>query len=297
MIEISGTSFHWDELIDHIFVSNKGRQILKELDNSLTVYRYSTFQNLETTILIREHIMDAAKKLNNSHVSFATFENTRANTVFWAVTEQGGLHLKKGVKPSAAISDIFKNGYEYAFECATAMIIIYYYALLQYLGTETFNNYFQNLYLYSWFTDSDLVLKIVTDTDPIPGDVIYFDNPDNLEPQWQGENAVYLGDGLYYGHGMGILSAKEMIKRLNTLGESDKEDAHMLDSIVRPSFRHWISLTQRNHLNDGMAPNRAILYDSACHHNQPSISYNYYCFLVKLQISDNVKVTINYILD
>ncbi|QKY69338.1 protein-glutamine gamma-glutamyltransferase [Lentibacillus sp. CBA3610] len=297
MIKVSGTTFHWGELIDKISVSNKGRHILKELDKNSTVYRYLTLQDLESTILIREHIIDAAKKLNTSNASFATFKNTKANDRYWTVTAQGGIRLRKGVKPSAAISDIFKNGDEYAFECATAMTVVYYYVLLRYLGAETFNNYFKDLYLYSWFTDSDLVLKIVTETDPIPGDVVYFDNPDNIKPQWQGENSVYLGDGLYYGHGMGVLSAKEMIEKLNTLGESDKEDAYILDKIVRPSFDHWSELKQRNHLSERMSVNRVVLYDTNYHHNQSSISYYYYCILVSLWSMDNVKITINYTLD
>lgn len=297
MIKVSGTTFHWDELMDKISVSNEGRPILKKLDKSSTVYSYLTFQDLESTILIREHIIEAAKKLNNSNAIFATFENTKANDKYWTVTEQGGIRLREGVMPSAAISDVFKNGNEYAFECATAMTIVYYDALIQYLGAEAFNNYFKNLYLYSWLTDSDLVLKVVTETDPIPGDVVYFENPDNIKPQWQGENSVYLGDGLYYGHGMGILSANEMIKKLNTLGESDKEDAYILDKIVRPSFDRWIELKQKNHQSDRTPANRVILYDTIYHHNQPSISYYYYGFLVSLWSRGNMKITINYTLD
>ncbi|ASN06260.1 hypothetical protein [Virgibacillus necropolis] len=297
MINVSGRTLQWDELIDEVSVSSKGIKILEELNKSSKVYRFLSFKELENTILIREHIMEAAKKLNKSNVTFAVFEETRADDRYWAVTEQGGIRLKEGVKPSVAISDIYKNGSEYAFECATAMIIVYYYAALQYLGAESFNNYFTRLYLYSWEADSDLGLKIVTTTDPIPGDVVYFDNPDNLEPQWQGENAVYLGDNLYYGHGIGILNEKEMIEQLNTLGRSNEVDAYMLDKIVRPSFDHWIGLKQGYTRSDRTTSNRIIVYENINHHNQVSISYYYHCSLVNMLNTGTITITINGTLD
>lgn len=237
--------------------------------------------------------MKAAKKQNKSGASFAVFNETRADDRYWTISEQGGMRLKRGAKPSAAISDIYKNGSEYAFECATAMIIVYYYAALQFLGAETFDKYFTDLYLYSWVTDSDLGLKIVTTNEPIPGDVVYFDNPDNRKPQWQGENSVYLGDNLFYGHGMGILSAQETIEQLNILGESSEVDAYMMDKIVRPSFDHWIGLKQRNQRSDQPPANRIIIYETICHHDQPSISYSYYYYLASILNADNIKITIN----
>ena len=294
MIKISGTALHWDELIDKVQVSSKGRQILRQLVKSPMVFRYQSFKDLENTILIREDIMEAAKALHKSNASFAVFRTTRANNRYWTVSDQGGLRLQEGVNPSAAIRDIFNNGSEYGFECATAMIIVYYYAALFYLGSETFNNYFTDLYLYSWEADSDLGLKTVTAKRPIPGDVVYFDNPDNSKPQWQGENSVYLGDNLYYGHGIGVLSKKKMIEQLNTLGESDEVDAYMLDKIVRPSFNHWIKLKQRNARSNTTLTNQVLLYENINHHNQTSISYYYYRSLTSM--TGNIKITTNFTL-
>lgn len=295
MIKVSGTIFNWDELIEEVSVA-RGRAILKQLSNSSKVYSYRSFGELESTILIRELIMDAARKLNNSRVSFAVFKKTRANDRYWTITEQGGIRLKEGVKPSAAISDIYKNGAEYAFECATAMIIVYYHAALHYLGAETFNNYYTNLYLYSWNTDADLRLNNVTVKEPIPGDIVYFNNPDHRKPQWQGENSVFLGNNLYYGHGLGILSAEEMIQQLNILGESSEEDAYMIGMVVRPSFDHWIGLKQGNRAVK-TPTNRVIVYESIHHHNQTSISYSYHLSLVSMLNDGTIKLTIRGTLD
>ncbi|WP_404452083.1 protein-glutamine gamma-glutamyltransferase [Virgibacillus necropolis] len=297
MINISGTAFHWDELIEKVSISGKGKNILKQLENSSKMYHYRSFKDLESTIHIRELIMEAASKLNDSHASFAVFRETRANDRYWSITGQGGIRLKQGVKPSAAIRDIYKNGDQYAFECATAMIMVYYYAALEYLGTETFNNYFTNLYLYSWNTDADLRLKNDTVKEPIPGDIVYFNNPDHLKPQWQGENAVFLGDNLYYGHGLGILSAEEMIRQLNILGESSEQDAYMIDMVVTPSFDHLIALKNEYRRSGRTPTNRVIVYESIYHHNQTSISYSYYLSLVSMVNAGTIKITINGTLD
>ena len=53
--------------------------------------------------------------------------------------------------------------------------------------------------------------------DYLPGDCRYFNNPDvdPLTPEWQGENAIDLSGGMYYGHGIGIKTADKIIEILN----------------------------------------------------------------------------------
>jgi ubiquitin len=80
----------------------------------------------------------------------------------------------------------------------------------------------------NWHYDRDLgVVYSQGPGDFFPGDCRYFKNPDvNPEtPQWQGENVIDLNDGKYYGHGIGIRTADEII---NALNERRKEgDRHM----------------------------------------------------------------------
>ena len=88
--------------------------------------------------------------MNQSNVQFAVFKNSHCNPQYWLLTSAGGFLLRHGVKPSDAIQDIYLNSSQYAFECATAMIIIYYHAVLTLIGENLFNQLFQGIYLYSW---------------------------------------------------------------------------------------------------------------------------------------------------
>ena len=57
-------------------------------------------------------------------------------------TEEGGFLLKDGVKPSEAIKDIFVNSSLYGTECATAMVIVFYGAIVNVFPEEVFDRVF-----------------------------------------------------------------------------------------------------------------------------------------------------------
>lgn len=97
--------------------------------------------------------------MNDSNVHFARFKSSRCNPQYWHLSSVGGFLLKRGVKPSDAIQDIYLNSSLYAFECATGMVIIFYYAVLNLIGESLFNQLFQRIYLYSWHADSDLGIR------------------------------------------------------------------------------------------------------------------------------------------
>lgn len=72
----------------------------------------------------------------------------------------------------------------------------FYKALLSLYEEETFNRLFANLLLYTWDYDQDLRLITKTGGDLVPGDLVYFKNP-QVNPatiEWQGENTIYLGN-------------------------------------------------------------------------------------------------------
>ncbi|WP_424768501.1 protein-glutamine gamma-glutamyltransferase [Paenibacillus sp. sgz302251] len=223
-----------------LMLSELERRILLDKQRSTAVYRYPTVDALVFELKMRTHIVEAAKAMYASGVSFAAFSNSRANERYWMVTDNGGFQLRSGVQPSVAINDIFENGQLYAFECAGAIIIILYKAVLDTIGDNVFNRNFQNLFLRDWQTDRDLRLNMTYNIDEAyPGDVLYFKNPqhDRDTPEWQGENVVMLDKNLYFGHGIGIESGEGTIAALNRMREPGSTiSAFLQDTVLMPDF-------------------------------------------------------------
>lgn len=194
------------------------RQIYAQKQRSSVVYSYATPEDLMFELRTRSIIVDAARGLYESGVRFATFEKSECNEALWTRQDNGGFKLRRGVMPADGIMDIYNQGTLYAFECATAMVIVMYRAILDVIGRDAFNLYFNDMVLYDWQYDSDLrLIPVMNNQEAYPGDIVYFENPDHRPeaPEWQGENAIVLGNGLYYGHGIGIHTADEIIAALN----------------------------------------------------------------------------------
>jgi protein-glutamine gamma-glutamyltransferase len=200
------------------------------------------------------------------------------------MSSKGGFQLREEVAPAAAIQDVFENSSLYAFECATAMIIIYYHAVLKTIGSKLFNLLFQNLYLYSWHTDSDLAVQSVLTKHLVPGDVAYFINPDYHPetPWWRGENAIVMGDGMYFGHGIGIKTAQEITDFLNSVRQPDSTTpATLINLVARPSFKHLAELSK---LPRSFKRGYKVQH-STIHHNKTSISFYRYLYYVYMGYS------------
>ncbi len=216
-------------------------QILSSMASNQEVYAYQSLDQLAFDLNVRVNLVLACIEMFNSGLQFRTFKHSYCNEKFWERTKLGGFRLKPGQPASDAIRDILKNGTKYATECATAMIILIYRALLDIYSEQTFNRLFANLLLYTWEYDRDLQLITKTGGEIIPGDLTYFKNP-QVNPEtmeWQGENTVYLGDGLYYGHGMGVKTKKQVIEHLNIRRIPFAFlSAYLTDFITRIDYRY-----------------------------------------------------------
>ena len=107
---------------------------------------------------------------------------------------------------------------------------------LRRIDLNQFNQLYQGMILYDWHFDDDLSLYTRRGNDYLPGDCLYFKNPDfNPEtPQWRGENAISLGNGLYYGHGIGIKDANGIIEALHKKRRPGAtESAFLLSQVTR----------------------------------------------------------------
>ncbi|MBD8005323.1 protein-glutamine gamma-glutamyltransferase [Bacillus norwichensis] len=273
MLQIAGAQFQQSDLWPSGSIESV---IIKRMQEDPIIYSYQSMDELLFEVKLRKNIVISARTMNQSNFQFATLEKSRCNPQYWILTNIGGFQLRYGVKPSEAIRDIYKNSSLYAFECATAMMIIYYHAVLNSIDEHLFDQLFQNLYLYSWHSDSDLGIHNVNTSHFIPGDVVYFNNPDfNPETSWwRGENAVVLDDGTYFGHGVGIRSANQMIQALNkTKRPGSNQSAYLENLATRPSFQHLAQYA--------MLPRDYIthkLQHIVVLHNETSISYNRYLY-------------------
>lgn len=219
MIAIAGNIVN-SEFINNIYKQNSiEKKITEIMMKSRNIYGYDSEKQLDFELKLRKSIIEAAKDLNKSKFAFKIFRKSTCNTDYWHRTLEGGFRLKEGVKPSDAIRDIYSNSSKYGTECSTAMVIIYYKALLDVLPEEVFNKLYSHIYLMNW-QHLDRDLEIINQTkvpDYLPGDCRYIKNPsvDPLHPEWQGENVIDLGNGMFYGHGIGIATVERIIEELN----------------------------------------------------------------------------------
>ncbi|MCY9761064.1 protein-glutamine gamma-glutamyltransferase [Paenibacillus alvei] len=237
MIEIAGVN---TGQLAALGLTELERSVLTAKQKSPVVYSYNSLDDLKFELKMRSNIVKAAKALHNSGADFAGFDDSRCNKRYWIRTDRGGFQLRSGVMPSTAINDIFHNGDQYAFECATAIVIVLYKAVIDTLGEAVFNRYFQDLLLWDWNYDRNL--RLVSNpnlAEAYVGDILYFKNPDYnpRTPEWQGENVVKLGNDLYYGHGIGITSSQGMITALNKARKpGSKISAYLSNEVVNPDF-------------------------------------------------------------
>lgn len=222
------------------------RAILTALSDAGASFAIADDLDFETRF--RGATVDAARALDHSGMGFSIFRRSRCNRRYWDRRGDGGFELASGANPSAAIEDIFRNGEAYATECATAIVIVYYKAALDTLGTSVFDRVFQNMVLMDWQHINPELKEIGIMQDVgsfVPGDRLYFNNPDvNPDtPEWQGENVILLGPDSYYGHGLGIRSAASMINALNhNRVEGARRTAYLMQEASRPDYRRLASL-------------------------------------------------------
>lgn len=243
MINIKGSSINPNTIINQYPQNSIERSIVSTLATSNEVYKYDSKDQLNFELKLRKSIIKASKDLNKSKFAFRVFRKSKANSDYWERTDEGGFLLKEGVKPSDAIKDIYINSSKYGTECSTAMVIIYYKALVDILPEAVFNRLFSKIYLMNWqHLDKDLgIADYMIRGDYLPGDLRYFRNPDvdPLTPEWQGENVIYLDNSLYYGHGLGIGTAERIIDALNKKRINGSQiSAYLINSVKRPNFKY-----------------------------------------------------------
>lgn len=217
-------------------------EALSKLSESTRVYTYLSPGELEFEMDLRRGIIEASLALYRKRLAFRIFQESTCNEYYWDRRQDGGFVLRPGVRPSEAVEDIFTNTRLYGTECATAIVIIYYKAVLDAYKPELFDRTFTRIVLMNW-RDMDRLIDPATYrglSDYLPGDCRYVRNPDvnPLTPEWQGENVIDLGGGRYYGHGIGLGNIDYFISALNrNRREGAQVSAYLVDAATRPDFR------------------------------------------------------------
>ncbi|MBP1990189.1 protein-glutamine gamma-glutamyltransferase [Paenibacillus eucommiae] len=247
MIIIAGKS---DPPLDDSTLSELERNIYQKKKSSSFEYRYESVEALLFELRVRTHIVESARLLSESGAEFADFDKSRCNEAFWNRNENGGFQLKKGVSSQNGIRDIFTNGHLYAFECATAVVIVLYKAVLESIDPKQFDVLYADLLLYGWHFNRNLRLEQrIHPGEAVAGDLLYFENPDfdPSTPWWRGENVVKLEENLYYGHGIGISTAEDIITDLNKSRKPDStQSASLSDIFDQVDFFFLWKLTSSN---------------------------------------------------
>lgn len=248
MIRIAGKTVSPSE-ISGVPAGGTASAVLDAMSASSTAYSFDSESQLRFELNLRSELVDASKRLAHSGLHFAVFRDSTCNPEYWDRMPNGGFRLKKGVSPSAAIQDIFRNGQKYGTECATGMMIVLYGALVKVYGEGQFDRLFPKIELMNW-RRLDPRLQgfgyLEDSPDYFPGDRRYFSNPDvdPLVPMWQGENVVQLGGGLFYGHGVGINNEEAIIRNLNgNRSPGSDKPAYLMEGAGRPDFKKLSALS------------------------------------------------------
>ncbi|MGG3890840.1 protein-glutamine gamma-glutamyltransferase [Metabacillus fastidiosus] len=279
MIQVSGMPFQPNSLN----VGSIEKAIIKQMSDTPVVYSYPSIHALSFELNLRKNIIESAKAMSNSQATFTIFQYAKCNHTYWNLTKAGGFLLKPNVNPSDAIMDIYQNSSQYAFECATACIIIFYHAVLKEIGKRLFNSFFQNIYLYSWHADPDLGVYTYYANRFLPGDVVYFKNPDfnRKTPWYRGENAVAMSNGEFFGHGLGIRTTEEMIGFLNKQRRpGSNQSAYLTKLVTNPSFQRLSGLSTFQRSYTAYEKQHIV-----SHHNKSSISFLHHLTYMQKQLN------------
>lgn len=114
-------------------------------------------ENARNKLAISTALVNASHDMAQAGHSFAGFEQTTFSERYWEPNgENATFELKEGVSPSEAVQDIFANPGNYQFECATAIVITQYKAMLDSLGPQTFDQICGDLKIGPWKNEGHL---------------------------------------------------------------------------------------------------------------------------------------------
>ncbi|HEY1056843.1 MAG TPA: hypothetical protein VGE24_16975, partial [Emticicia sp.] len=212
-------------------------EILEQILSSSEILEYKTIDALKNDIIIRANKVLFTYETLNFEFSHGTLDIEKSN--FWIpLKPRDGAEsktiwgLKDGVSPFNAVREL--NSSNVKVECGAGIQIVELLAIAKTLGQKTFDEKFTDIVvsfndiqstdnrtggMYNFQKSGRPSRNISKIEDLIIGDLVYFENyPDYKEKcsdgSWMGENAIYQGNKMFWGHGVGEISESDIIDLL-----------------------------------------------------------------------------------
>ncbi|HYK05720.1 MAG TPA: DUF4157 domain-containing protein [Thermoanaerobaculia bacterium] len=207
-------------------------------------YKFTSFEQLGFEIRTRAAAIQGLEEIHKTCCEyFSTADPPYLDSTYWDQIGSGVNFVVKSSLPagkgaSDAIEAVFAPGAKTRVECMAMTQAVQYRSMLKAIGKAKFNAMFpggagirlimSGTYpLIAGASRTHDVVAVGSKSEILPGDWVYFKNFSDYSTRvpggyWQGENAVYLGGGMYRGFGVAALSEtdlnKELVKKYNTEG-------------------------------------------------------------------------------
>jgi hypothetical protein len=207
------------------------------------IYSFGSYEQLGNEVRVRAKAIQGIEDVHKGCCGyFGAGDPPHLDSNYW--DQVGGdvdfklkSPLPSGKQPSDAIAAIFAPGAHTRLECFSMTVAIQYYSILKGLGAGKFNARFpagieisaganipSEQPLLRGPAKKYVVVAVATKSELLPGDWVYFKNfrdylAKNPGGYWQGENAIYLGGGMFRGFGVNALTEsdldQELVKQYN----------------------------------------------------------------------------------
>lgn len=237
-------------------------------------YTFSSKEQMGYEVRIRYKAIKGIEAVHNGCCDYySSVHPPYLNSIYWL--KLGPMRFKPksplpaGKEASDAIEAIFAPGAGTRLECMAMTIAVEYYSMLKGIGRTKFNALFPggagleisggslapSRSIMAGASPKYEILAISNKNRLLPGDWVYFRNfiaYPAVHPggYWQGENAIYLGNGKYRGFGVPAMKEDEMNQELvnkynSGLAPADKKTLAdllaeggglLLNPVIRPKI-------------------------------------------------------------
>ncbi|MBK6689695.1 MAG: hypothetical protein IPG45_34840 [Deltaproteobacteria bacterium] len=205
----------------------------KGADGRVNVQQIS--QAMADRVRVGAAVVSACLEMHQAQHEFAIAPRQKFSSEFWRrdgqLSRYATFHLKPGAKASSAMNDVFVNPDAYRFECATALVLVYYRAIQKLIGDSDFDRLMGDLKIGPWEYEADLQRFLMASgrgdqpaTEARAQELKFgeYTYTKNWAVSWwgwakgcQGQNQIRLDEDLYYAHSYALVGQGDIVAREN----------------------------------------------------------------------------------